>query len=70
MISLLEDVAADSLFPSSTMGPSTLWKRALDAGVDAYLSKPFDAVQFLQVVESTLKNANKKKKKTKQSKAS
>ena len=40
-------------------------KRALDAGVDAYLSKPFDAVQFLEVVESTLKNANKNKKKTK-----
>ena len=32
-------------------------KRALDAGVDAYLSKPFDAVQFLQVVESTLKSS-------------
>ena len=40
-------------------------KRALDAGVDAYLSKPFDAIQFLEVVESTLKNAKKKKKKTK-----
>lgn len=32
-------------------------KRALDAGVDAYISKPFDAAQFLQVVESTLKGA-------------
>jgi two-component system, cell cycle response regulator DivK len=31
-------------------------KRALEAGVDAYLSKPFDANQFIQVVESTLKN--------------
>jgi len=37
-------------------------KRALDAGVDAYLSKPFDAVQFLQVVESTLKDSKRKKK--------
>jgi CheY-like chemotaxis protein len=40
-------------------------KRALDAGVNAYLSKPFDAIQFLEVVESTLKNAKKNKKKTK-----
>jgi CheY-like chemotaxis protein len=31
-------------------------KRALDAGVDAYLSKPFDAHQFIQLVESTLEN--------------
>jgi CheY-like chemotaxis protein len=37
-------------------------KRALDAGVDAYLSKPFDAVQFLQVVESTLKDSKRKRK--------
>ena len=29
-------------------------KRALDAGVDAYLAKPFDANQFIQLVESTL----------------
>lgn len=36
-------------------------KRALDAGVDAYISKPFDAVQFLQVVESTLKDSKRKK---------
>lgn len=34
-------------------------KRALDAGVDAYLSKPFDAAQFLQVVESTLRDSKK-----------
>ncbi len=32
-------------------------KRALDAGVDAYLSKPFDANQFIQLVESTLENS-------------
>lgn len=31
-------------------------KRALDAGVDAYLSKPFDAHQFIQLVESTLED--------------
>jgi CheY-like chemotaxis protein len=31
-------------------------KRALDAGVDAYLSKPFDAYQFIQLVESTLED--------------
>ena len=36
-------------------------KRALDAGVDAYLSKPFDAMQFLEVVAETLKNARKEK---------
>jgi CheY-like chemotaxis protein len=36
-------------------------RRALDAGVDAYLSKPFDALQFLQVVKDTLKNARKKR---------
>lgn len=29
-------------------------KRALDAGVDAYLSKPFDANHFIRLVESTL----------------
>jgi len=34
-------------------------KRALDAGVDAYLSKPYDAAQLFQLVESTLKNRNK-----------
>lgn len=32
-------------------------KRALDAGVDAYISKPFDAAQFIQVVESTLEES-------------
>jgi two-component system cell cycle response regulator DivK len=31
-------------------------KRALDAGVDAYLSKPFDANQLIQLVENTLQN--------------
>jgi CheY-like chemotaxis protein len=31
-------------------------KRAMEAGVDAYLSKPFDANQFIQLVESTLEN--------------
>ena len=36
-------------------------KRALDAGVDAYISKPFDASHFLQVVESTLKKSNRAK---------
>jgi len=40
-------------------------KRALDAGVDAYLSKPFDAAQLLRLVESTLKNSKQKNKKTK-----
>ena len=35
-------------------------KRALDAGVDAYIAKPFDAAQFLQVVESTLRDSKKK----------
>jgi CheY-like chemotaxis protein len=35
-------------------------KRALDAGVDAYISKPFDAVQFIQVVESTLERSRKR----------
>jgi AmiR/NasT family two-component response regulator len=28
----------------------------MDAGVDAYLSKPFDAYQFIQLVESTLED--------------
>lgn len=32
-------------------------KRALDAGVDAYISKPFDAAQFIQVIESTLEDS-------------
>ncbi len=34
-------------------------KRALDAGVDAYISKPFDTAEFIQVVESTLENSRK-----------
>lgn len=37
-------------------------KRALDAGVDAYLSKPYDASQLLRLVESTLKNSKQNKK--------
>jgi CheY-like chemotaxis protein len=37
-------------------------KRALDAGVDAYISKPYDAAQLIQMVESTL---GKSKQKTK-----
>jgi CheY-like chemotaxis protein len=36
-------------------------KRALDAGVDAYISKPFDAAQFIQVVESTLERSRQSK---------
>ncbi len=39
-------------------------KRALDAGVDAYLSKPYDAGQLIRLVEGTLKNSKQKKKKT------
>ena len=34
-------------------------KRALEAGVDAYIAKPFDATHFLQMVESTLERAKK-----------
>jgi len=37
-------------------------KRALDAGVDAYLSKPYDASQLLRLVENTLKNSKQNKK--------
>ncbi len=37
-------------------------KRALDAGVDAYISKPFDATHFLQVVENTLRGAKQERK--------
>ncbi|MGB7874071.1 MAG: response regulator [Anaerolineales bacterium] len=40
-------------------------KRALDAGVNAYLSKPYDAGQLIRLVESTLKNSKQNKKKTK-----
>jgi CheY-like chemotaxis protein len=29
-------------------------QRALEAGVDAYISKPFDAEKFLSIVENTL----------------
>ncbi len=36
-------------------------KRALDAGVDEYLSKPYDASQLIRLVESTLKNSKEKK---------
>ena len=32
-------------------------QRALNAGVDAYLSKPFDAAHFLSVIESTLEKS-------------
>ena len=40
-------------------------KRALDAGVDAYLPKPYDAGQLIRLVENILKNSKKNKKKTK-----
>ena len=40
-------------------------KRALDAGIDAYLPKPYDAGQLIRVVEGTLKNSKQKTKKTK-----
>jgi CheY-like chemotaxis protein len=32
-------------------------KRALDAGIDAYLSKPYDANQLIQLVERILEKA-------------
>lgn len=35
-------------------------KRALDAGVDAFLSKPFDATRFIQLVESTLEDSKER----------
>ena len=38
-------------------------KRALDAGVDAYLSKPFDADQLIILVENTLKTSKREKSK-------
>ena len=31
-------------------------KRALDAGVDAFISKPFDALQFIELVDSMFEN--------------
>ena len=40
-------------------------RRALEAGVDAYLPKPYDAGQLMRLVESTLKNSKKNKKKSK-----
>jgi two-component system cell cycle response regulator DivK len=40
-------------------------KRALEAGVDAYLPKPYDAGQLIRLVESILKNSKQNKKKTK-----
>ena len=40
-------------------------KRALEAGVDAYLPKPYDAGQLIRLVEGTLKNSKKNKKKSK-----
>lgn len=40
-------------------------KRALDAGVDAYLPKPYDASQLIRLVEGTLKNSKRKNKKSK-----
>ena len=40
-------------------------KRALDAGVDAYLPKPYDAGQLIRLVEGTLKNSKQKNKKSK-----
>jgi CheY-like chemotaxis protein len=40
-------------------------RRALEAGVDAYLPKPYDAGQLIRVVEGVLKNSKQNKKKTK-----
>jgi CheY-like chemotaxis protein len=40
-------------------------KRALEAGVDAYLPKPYDAGQLIRLVEGVLKNSKQKKKKNK-----
>lgn len=40
-------------------------KRALEAGVDAYLPKPYDAGQLIRLVDGTIKNFQKNKKKSK-----
>ena len=40
-------------------------RRALEAGVDAYLPKPYDAGTLIRLVEGTLKNFQKNKKKSK-----
>jgi len=40
-------------------------KRALDAGVDAYLPKPYDAGHLIRLVESTLNNSIRKRKENK-----
>jgi CheY-like chemotaxis protein len=40
-------------------------KRALDAGIDAYLPKPYDAGQLIRLVDGTLKNSKQKTKKSK-----
>ena len=40
-------------------------QRALEAGVNAYLPKPYDAGQLIRLVESVLKNCKQKKKKNK-----
>jgi two-component system, cell cycle response regulator DivK len=37
-----------------TMPPER--KRALDAGVDAFVSKPFDALQFIELIDSMFEN--------------
>ena len=36
-------------------------KRAMDAGVDAYLPKPYDAGQLIRLVEGVLKNSRQKR---------
>ena len=40
-------------------------QRALEAGVNAYLPKPYDAGQLIRLVEGVLKNSKQKKKKNK-----
>jgi two-component system, cell cycle response regulator DivK len=37
-------------------------RRALEAGVDAYLPKPYDASQLIRLVENVLKNSKEKNK--------